>query len=1371
MPNDYYTITNKEDGSQQLVDHNKAWENVSGVLNSEENESEKQRALGDFLQGIRSEIHSKNLAKETFSSYGTAYKDVYTEKERKEQAAKKGTELWHKKANAEFIEKQEKERQEKMRSRALQAAKKSGIVGNALSQDVTALSAFMGSSTKANAELIKLYRGADKRKVIVACMKKFMKLDLETLDIRSNNKIAENAEKLERFSELFSGMQYLITNSPEVYASLPEKTRLSFERYYGKANTVVTYYRLKKQVMLDSYFRTHENREISMEASKGMTSEQLNLTEMIWQSQGGLAIFLNKSNDYILNGTLKNLKESLRRTGTSKNRLDLQAKLRKRREELEKKGLAGRMDEFLIREKLLDTKGKLGIIGHARNLRALVLTGDPKKDIALLPHLIDQRETIERAQDMKKNSRTSYYLEQSDKQVTIADTAIDMLDTVKRLEEDLLTMGRLTSGGGIDVSVTNEKIKLCRERYDQDLTEYRAKMEALKASRLAKYELKEEESPDKAEYIGPENREGNFLEEAKELIATLTYHKFSDIEIYNEREAICALAKKCKDTEASEVLDILAKRAVVVWERKRLLNVQAALKKDKNNQALKDEEKRLSDKEKLRNRHKDEDGKTVEGKDDSMDGLLKLRAEAEERLYDFRDLKAHATHYTDQYDWALNARNEGRTFVMWLGSGLLKGVYKYFGSDRNKVHGEEKYAESVERLERMPQEIREHGEGDDFKLQRGDEAVPPVDITDIYEDRMKDDLKNRIAGIRLLLEGRKKEYPDEIGTAIEAMEHYVKIKYIVTTDTTEMEMAFLDKFQKDLQRSFVKMKNISFDDGVVKGLLEIMDEIHSMGRGKLKDVHNPERMTDEEYAAAIEQSAVYTMHSNDDTMESNVKDIPLFLHKPHLNDIKQGYIGDCYFLAAITAYMRTNPEGIMNMFYDIGDGTVLVRLYMGFDQNNRRVDTAEEMTKPDVTMRPVYIRVRKDYDISATAQDCMWVQLLEKAYTSTGTQHRVAGVDSKTGEIKNIACEIAAGLPYKVMMHLTGRKDCWEIEKPEAEKIEFEEDDIDNRRKRQFLSGVPLWMHEFIWDAIEKNPSADLNSEDEWINTAIETVKSKVQELNEIRKTQFDAVKAEVRKDIKGVKEEDLNVIGRKIEEMYTQDPEAIAAQVMNNILTESPKMDDGTDKADPSAVISRLYDQFRDGVPLEDILAGIGERNEYYEELKTFNGETEENYKARLNLINLYAKNRNKAMMEMNPEGRYSREEMIFLHDVRAAKKRKEGMTFCVSMHAMDMLDVQLRNNHWFILVRDTNNVHNLIYEKDEEGNLKSSKENVDGKTGFALKKEVRNLNGSLTSGMLGTSWWELKDVFDKMLEYGNAPKIERDDNKGKLLKNTLIK
>ena len=107
-------------------------------------------------------------------------------------------------------------------------------------------------------------------------------------------------------------------------------------------------------------------------------------------------------------------------------------------------------------------------------------------------------------------------------------------------------------------------------------------------------------------------------------------------------------------------------------------------------------------------------------------------------------------------------------------------------------------------------------------------------------------------------------------------------------------------------------------------------------------------------------------------------------------------------------------------------------------------------------------------------------------------------------------------------------------------------------------------MQNYIWESIETEPSAELNHEDQWINNTLEKVKSTVQELNDTRKNQFAFTKTEILRKIKEAKEEDLNLIGKKIDEVYFQDPEVIAAQVMKNILTESPEMDDGTDKEDP---------------------------------------------------------------------------------------------------------------------------------------------------------------------------------------------------------------
>ena len=64
--------------------------------------------------------------------------------------------------------------------------------------------------------------------------------------------------------------------------------------------------------------------------------------------------------------------------------------------------------------------------------------------------------------------------------------------------------------------------------------------------------------------------------------------------------------------------------------------------------------------------------------------------------------------------------------------------------------------------------------------------------------------------------------------------------------------------------------------------------------------------------------------------EANVSDpylTELFPHEPCLDDIKQGYIGDCYLLAAITSMINKDPSKIKNMIRDNKDGTATVRLF------------------------------------------------------------------------------------------------------------------------------------------------------------------------------------------------------------------------------------------------------------------------------------------------------------------------------------------------------------------------------------------------------------------------------------------------------------
>ncbi|HEY9632537.1 MAG TPA: C2 family cysteine protease [Coleofasciculaceae cyanobacterium] len=91
-------------------------------------------------------------------------------------------------------------------------------------------------------------------------------------------------------------------------------------------------------------------------------------------------------------------------------------------------------------------------------------------------------------------------------------------------------------------------------------------------------------------------------------------------------------------------------------------------------------------------------------------------------------------------------------------------------------------------------------------------------------------------------------------------------------------------------------------------------------------------------------------------------------------DIKQGDVGNCYFLAGLGEAALYSPNTIKSMFIDNGDNTYTVRFY-----NNGVADymTVDRYLPTDASGRLVYASTGSLYNSSSNE---LWVALAEKAY-------------------------------------------------------------------------------------------------------------------------------------------------------------------------------------------------------------------------------------------------------------------------------------------------------------------------------------------------------------------------------------------------------
>jgi hypothetical protein len=142
----------------------------------------------------------------------------------------------------------------------------------------------------------------------------------------------------------------------------------------------------------------------------------------------------------------------------------------------------------------------------------------------------------------------------------------------------------------------------------------------------------------------------------------------------------------------------------------------------------------------------------------------------------------------------------------------------------------------------------------------------------------------------------------------------------------------------------------------------------------------------------------------------------LFGSGPTYTDIKQGEVGDCYYLAALGEVVSRNPSAIRGMFIDNGDGTYTVRFYHSGVADYVTVDK--------------YLPVSADgtfayasFQASASnPANKLWVGLAEKAYAELAESGW-----SRSSSTANSYNAINLGWEGDAVHQITGRVETYQV--------------------------------------------------------------------------------------------------------------------------------------------------------------------------------------------------------------------------------------------------------------------------------------------------------------------------------------------------------
>ena len=147
----------------------------------------------------------------------------------------------------------------------------------------------------------------------------------------------------------------------------------------------------------------------------------------------------------------------------------------------------------------------------------------------------------------------------------------------------------------------------------------------------------------------------------------------------------------------------------------------------------------------------------------------------------------------------------------------------------------------------------------------------------------------------------------------------------------------------------------------------------------------------------------------------------LFRNGVSYQDINQGTLGDCYFLAGLAVTANRTPQVISDMFIPNGDNTYTVRFY----RSNGSPDfvTVDNFLPTNSSGQLVYASMGSQYNSSTNE---LWVALAEKAYAQINESGWINQNNTNSYESLPFAANdpypgIVGGNPGVATTHVTGR--------------------------------------------------------------------------------------------------------------------------------------------------------------------------------------------------------------------------------------------------------------------------------------------------------------------------------------------------------------